>query len=59
VTEAEKKAMAIVFPQKLAARASAAAKNLIPPKYSSPETSGLAYEVKEQSNTSADFDLKD
>jgi hypothetical protein len=59
VTEAEKKAMAIVFPQKVAARAAAAAKNLIPTKYNSPETSGLTVEVKEQSNTSVDFELKD
>ena len=57
-TEAEKQAMAIVYPQKVAARAAAAAKNLIPPKYSSPETSGLTFEVKEQTNT-ADFPLKD
>src|SRR5262249_16971240 len=41
VTDAEKKAMAIVFPQKVAAKAAAKAKNLIPAKYSSPETSGL------------------
>ncbi len=34
------------------------AKNLIPSKYSLAETSGLSFEVKEQSNT-ADFDLKD
>jgi hypothetical protein len=58
-TEAEKKAMAAVFPQKVAAKAAAAAKNLIPAKYSSPETSGFAVEVKEQSNTGVDFDLKD
>jgi hypothetical protein len=58
-TEAEKKAMAIVFPQKVAARAAAAAKNLIPAKYSSPETSGLGVEIKEQSNTGVDFELKD
>jgi hypothetical protein len=58
-TEAEKKAMAAVFPQKVAARAAAAAKNLIPAKYSSPETSGLAVEVKEQSNTGINFELKD
>jgi hypothetical protein len=58
-TEKEKKAMAVVFPQKVAARAAAAAKNLIPAKYSSPETSGLVVEVKEQSNTGVDFDLKD
>jgi hypothetical protein len=57
-TEAEKKAMAAVYPQKVAARAAAAAKNLIPAKYSSPETSGLIAEVKEQSIT-ADFELKD
>ena len=57
-TEAEKKAMAAVYPQKVAARAAAIAKNLVPPKYSSPETSELTFEVKEQSNT-ADFDLKD
>jgi hypothetical protein len=58
-TEAEKKAMAKVYPQKVAARAAAAAKNLIPAKYSSPETSELAVEIKEQSNTGVDFDLKD
>ena len=58
ITEAEKKAMAIVFPQKVAARAAATAKNLIPAKYSSPETSGLTTDVKEQSNN-ADFPLTD
>ncbi len=58
-TEAEKKAMAAVYPQKVAARAAATAKNLIPARYSSPETSGLAVEVKEQSNTGVDFELKD
>jgi hypothetical protein len=58
-TEAEKKAMAAVYPQKVAARAAAAAKNLIPARYSSPETSGLTVEVKEQSNTGVDFELKD
>jgi hypothetical protein len=58
VTEAEKKAMAAVFPQKAAARAAVAAKSLIPARYASPETSGLTYEVKEQSNT-ADFPLTD
>jgi hypothetical protein len=58
-TEAEKKAMAMVFPQKVAALAAAKAKSLIPARYISPETSGLTFEVKEQSNTAADFDLKD
>jgi prepilin-type N-terminal cleavage/methylation domain-containing protein len=58
-TEAEKKAMAAVFPQKVAARAAAAAKNLIPARYSSPETSTLSFEVKEQSSNIADFQLKD
>jgi hypothetical protein len=53
-TEAEKKAMATVFPQKVAAKAAAAAKNLIPAKYSLAETSKLEFEVKEQSNT---FDI--
>jgi hypothetical protein len=57
-TEAEKKAMAAVYPQKVAARAAAAAKNLIPAKYSSPETAGLTAEVKEQSNT-VNFELED
>jgi hypothetical protein len=58
-TEEAKKAMAAVFPQKVAARAAAAVKILIPSKYSSPETSGLTFEVKPQSNTGTDFDLKD
>jgi hypothetical protein len=58
-TEEAKKALATVFPQKVAARAAAAGKSLIPSKYSSPETSGLTFEVKPQSNTGADFDLKD
>jgi hypothetical protein len=58
VTEAEKKAMATVFPQKVAAQAAAKAKNVIPSKYSLPETSGLTFEVKEKSNT-ADFPLTD
>jgi hypothetical protein len=57
-TEAEKKAMAIYFPQKVAARAAAKAKSLIPAKYSSPQSSGLTFEVKEQSNR-ADFPLSD
>jgi hypothetical protein len=57
-TEA-KKAIAVVFPQKVAARAAAAGKSLIPAKYSSPETSGLSLEVKPQSNTGVDFNLKD
>jgi len=57
-TEAERKAMATVFPQKVAARATAMAKSLIPAKYSSPETSGLTFEVAEQSNI-ADFKLTD
>jgi hypothetical protein len=57
-TEAEKKAMAAYFPQKVAAQAAAKAKSLVPIKYGSPETSGLTYEVKEQSNT-ADFTLTD
>jgi rhodanese-related sulfurtransferase len=42
-TAAEKKAKAIVYPQKVAARAAAAAKNLIPAKYNLPETSGLIF----------------
>jgi hypothetical protein len=58
-TEAEKKAMAAVFPQKVAAKAAAMAKNLIPARYGSAETSGLAFEVKEQASSSANFDLKD
>ncbi len=57
-TEAEKKAMAAYFPQKVAAQAAAKAKSLVPIKYGSPETSGLTYKVKEQSNT-ADFTLTD
>jgi hypothetical protein len=57
-TEAEKKAMATYFPQKVAARAAAQSKSLVPAKYSSPETSGLTFEVKEQPNT-ADFSLTD
>jgi hypothetical protein len=58
-TAADQKAYAAVFPQKVAAKAAAMAKNLIPAKYSSPETSGLGFEVKEQSNSSVNFDLKD
>ena len=58
LTEAQRKAIASAYPQLIAGKAAAVAKNLIPVKYSSPETSELAYEVKEQSNT-ADFDLKD
>jgi len=58
LSEQEKNAMAAAYPQKFAAKAAAVAKNLIPAKYSSPETSGLTYEVKEQSNT-ADFPLTD
>jgi hypothetical protein len=57
-SEAEKKAMATYFPQKVAGRAAAKAKNLVPAKYSSPETSGLTFEVKAQSNT-AEFPLTD
>jgi hypothetical protein len=58
-TEEDKKAMAAVFPQKVAARAFAAGKRLIPARFNSPETSGLTFEVKAQSNTGTDFDLKD
>jgi hypothetical protein len=58
-TEADQKAYAAVFPQKVAAKAAAKAQNLIPAKYGSPETSGLSLEVKQQSNSSANFDLKD
>jgi hypothetical protein len=57
-TEAEKKAMATYFPQKVAARAAAKAKNLVPVRFGSPETSGWTFEVKEQTNT-ADFPLAD
>jgi len=59
LSEAEKKALAAAYPQLIAGKAAAAAKNLVPAKYSSPETSGLTFEVKEQSNTEADFTLKD
>lgn len=59
LSEAEKKALAAAYPQLIAGKAAIAAKNLIPAKYSSPETSGLTFEVKEQSNTTADFSLKD
>jgi hypothetical protein len=45
-------------PQALAKKANLAAKSLLPTKYSSPGTSGLTAEVKEQPNT-FDFDLKD
>jgi hypothetical protein len=58
-SEDAKKAIAAVFPQKVAAKAAAKAKNLIPAKYNSPETSGLTFEVKPQSNSGVDFDLKD
>jgi hypothetical protein len=58
-TEQAKKDIAAVFPQKVAARAAAKAKNLIPARFNSPETSGLGFEVKPQSNTAVDFDLKD
>ena len=59
MTEEDKKTMVAVYPQKVAARALAAGKSLIPAKYNSPETSGLTYEVKPQSNSGADFHLKD
>jgi hypothetical protein len=54
-----KKAISAVFPQKVAAKAAAKAKSLIPAKYGSPETSGLKFQVKPQSNSGVDFDLKD
>jgi len=59
LSEAEKKVLAAAYPQLIAGKAAAAAKNLVPAKYSSPETSGLTFEVKERSNTGVDFDLKD
>jgi len=59
LTEAEKKIIAASYPQKIAAKATATAKSLIPTKYNSGETSGLSYLVKTQSNTAVDFELKD
>jgi hypothetical protein len=59
LTGAQQKALIAAYPQLRAGKAAAAARNLIPSKYSSPETSGLTYEVKEQSDTSANFNLKD
>ena len=59
LTEAQKKVIAAAYPQLIAGKAAAVAKNLVPAKYSSPETSALTFEVKEQSNTGVDFDLKD
>jgi hypothetical protein len=58
-SEDAKKAISAVFPQKVAAKAAAKAKNLVPARYSSPESSGLTFEVKPQSNSGVDFDLKD
>ena len=55
VAASEREALAAAYPQLIAGKAAIAAKNLIPAKYSSPETSGLTFEVKEQSNTTADF----
>lgn len=48
----------IALPQEMVAKAQKSAKNNIPAKYSTPSTSGLTFEVKEQSNT-ADFNLTD
>ena len=58
LTDAQKQAIALQFQQFSIGKAAAAAKNLIPAHYSSPETSGLTFEVKETSNT-ANFELKD
>ena len=58
LTEAQKQAIALQFQQFSIGKAAAAAKNLIPANYSSPETSGLTFEVKERRNT-ANFELKD
>jgi len=58
LSEAQKQALALQFQQFSIGKAAAAAKNLIPAHYSSPETSGLTFEVKETSNT-ANFELKD
>jgi hypothetical protein len=58
LSEDERQAIATTYPQKVAAKAVAMAKNLIPAKYSTSETSELTAEVKEQSNT-VDFELKD
>ncbi|RUL87509.1 hypothetical protein [Tautonia sociabilis] len=41
------------------AKAYAEAKDLVPSKYSLPDTSGLTYTVKEGSNRNVDFDLTD
>jgi hypothetical protein len=58
LTEAQQNAIRLQFREQIAGKADAAAKSLIPVKYSSPELSGLTFEVKQQSN-SANFDLKD
>ena len=58
LSEAQKNAIALQFQHLTLGKAAAAAQDLVPTRYSSPETSGLKAEVKEQSN-SADFELKD
>jgi len=58
LTEDQKKLIEAAYPQKIAAKAAATAKSLIPANYNSSETSGLSFEVKERSNT-ANFELKD
>ncbi len=59
LSEAEKKSVAAMYPQKIAAKATAAAKSLIPAKYNSPTTSGLSHEVKEEASSAVNFELKD
>ena len=58
LSDAQLNAIRLQFREQISGKASAAAESLIPAKYSSPESSELTYEVKEQANT-ADFDLKD
>ena len=58
MTEAQKKRFTAENPQLAALQANKKAKDLIPPKYGSPATSGLTREVKAESNT-IDIELKD
>lgn len=59
LTEAQKQAIALQFQQLSIGKAAAAAKHLVPAHYSSPETSGLTFEVKATSSNTANFELKD
>jgi hypothetical protein len=58
MTEAQKKRFTAENPQLAALQANKKAKDLVPPKYSSPETSGITHEVKEGSNQ-INIELKD